>query len=301
MTDVFKQFIQSSTIGNLIDKVKPIEQQRDLIDLPATATIEEALDLLLAEDIKSVPIYELDQNEKKYIMIVSALDLLRLICSQITEDINSQIEVKEELLLIPLKEAIHFSEHLTILKSSELIDKLIGLFTIEHRALVDYDSKLVLLSQMDLIQYLQLENHKIGSNVLDLTVESIKYNEIKSMISYKTTAVEAFLKLGADSRVTSLPIIDDTEEFIAELSSNDLRGLNRERLSALRKPVIMYLKESHGSLPAPMTCHFNFTLSQLLSAFILRNTNKLWCLDPNTGQLKAVITLTDIITTLASV
>lgn len=83
MTDVFKQFIQSSTIGNLIDKVKPIEQQRDLIDLPATATIEEALDLLLAEDIKSVPIYELDQNEKKYIMIVSALDLLRLICSQV--------------------------------------------------------------------------------------------------------------------------------------------------------------------------------------------------------------------------
>ncbi|PHZ07902.1 uncharacterized protein RHIMIDRAFT_271235 [Rhizopus microsporus ATCC 52813] len=85
MTDVFKQFIQSSTIGNLIDKVKPIEQQRDLIDLPATATIEEALDLLLAEDIKSVPIYELNQNEKKYIMIVSALDLLRLICSQVRE------------------------------------------------------------------------------------------------------------------------------------------------------------------------------------------------------------------------
>lgn len=89
MTDVFKQFIQSSTIGNLIDKVKPIEQQRDLIDLPATATIEEALDLLLAEDIKSVPIYELDQNEKKYIMIVSALDLLRLICSQVRGEKDS--------------------------------------------------------------------------------------------------------------------------------------------------------------------------------------------------------------------
>lgn len=80
----YQQFIVSSRIDDLIQKVKPVDQQRKLIDLPVTATIEEALDLLLANDIRSVPIYQYTvDNKKEYIKIVSALDLLRLLSTQV--------------------------------------------------------------------------------------------------------------------------------------------------------------------------------------------------------------------------
>ncbi|CAO3672031.1 unnamed protein product [Rhizopus stolonifer] len=290
-TEGYKEFIESASIQDLIQKVKPVEQQRELIDLPDTATIEEALDLLLAQDIRSVPIYQ--PKTKKYIKIVSALDLLRLLCTQAKDDFD------EHVLQITLKEAIPLSEHLTVLKSTNSIAKLIQLFTIEHRVLVEQNQSYVLLSQVDLIYYLQLENHHLGSTLLDLSVSEIKSLGIHSKENFKITAIDAFLKLGVDNRLSALPIVDDLGDFVTELSASDLRGLNKERWSSLKKPVVMYLKESHGELLPPKTCHDQFTLSQVLSAFSLRKANRLWWMDGQ-GQLQGVVTLTDIISTFAS-
>lgn len=203
------------------------------------------------------------------------------------------------MLQITLKEAIPLSEHLTVLKSTDSIVKLIQLFTIEHRVLVEQNQNYVLLSQVDLIYYLQLENHHLGSTLLDLSVSEIKSLGIHSKENYKITAIDAFLKLGVDNRLSALPIVDDLGDFVTELSASDLRGLNKKRWSSLKKPVIMYLKESHGELLPPKTCHDQFTLSQVLSAFSLRKANRLWWMDGQ-GQLQGVVTLTDIISTFAS-
>lgn len=79
--DTLQRFIQSKTVGDVLNKVKPT--YRELLDLPLTSTMEEAFDLLLAEDILSVPIYYIEGNEKKYVAIVSALDLLKLLSTKV--------------------------------------------------------------------------------------------------------------------------------------------------------------------------------------------------------------------------
>lgn len=79
--DVLQRFIQSKSIADVIQKVKPT--YRKILDLPLTATMEEAFDLLLAEDILSVPIYHTEGNDKKYVAIVSALDLLKLLSTKV--------------------------------------------------------------------------------------------------------------------------------------------------------------------------------------------------------------------------
>jgi hypothetical protein len=76
--DTLHKFIQSKTVHDVLQKVKP-STQRELLDLPCTSTIEEAFDLLLAQDILSVPIYRSSNGIKEYITIVSALDLLKLL------------------------------------------------------------------------------------------------------------------------------------------------------------------------------------------------------------------------------
>lgn len=72
------RFVRSKSVGDVIQKVKPDYQE--LLDLPVSATMEEAFDLLLAEDILSIPIYD---NEKNYVAIVSALDLLQLLSAKV--------------------------------------------------------------------------------------------------------------------------------------------------------------------------------------------------------------------------
>lgn len=80
--DILHQFIQSKNVGDVIQKVKPT--YRELLDLPSSSTIEEAFDLLLAQDILSIPIYRMNKNgQKEYITIVSALDLLKLLSTKV--------------------------------------------------------------------------------------------------------------------------------------------------------------------------------------------------------------------------
>jgi CBS-domain-containing membrane protein len=203
---------------------------------------------------------------------------------------------------MPLSEAISHTEHLTILESSNSLQELLELFSVHrmHRVLILHQSDIVLLSQMDLIRFLQAFNHQLGSDMLDMPINEIQASAIKSKLNYKCTAAEAFLKLAADNTVSALPIVDDNDDLIGEISAQDLRGLNRNRWDSLLKPVVMFLKLSHGELYPPLTCHDRFTLSQVMSSFVLRKTHRLWWMDYQTTDLKGVITLTDILATFAS-
>ena len=81
--DTLQRFIQSKTVNDVLQKVKP--NSPELLDLPVTKTIEDAFDLLLAQDILSVPIYRSDDNGvKEYVAIVSALDLLKLLSTKVS-------------------------------------------------------------------------------------------------------------------------------------------------------------------------------------------------------------------------
>ncbi|KAI8375400.1 hypothetical protein EDC96DRAFT_572023 [Choanephora cucurbitarum] len=293
------QFIQSQTVGDVLNKVKPTH--RELMDLPLTSTMEQAFDLLLAGDVLSVPIYKLnEQGEKEYVAIVSALDLLKLLGSKVSLE---TVQSNSDTLLMPLCDAISITEPLSILKSSDSLAELLQLFSSAkvHRVLIQqYDGTYVLLSQMDLIRFFQASNHQIGSTILDLPASEIKSNHATARLDYKCTAAEAFLTLAANDQISALPVMDGNGDLITDISAQDVRGLSRARWDSLMKPVVMYLKSSHGDLIPPSTCHDRFNLSQVMSAFVLRKAHRLWLVDYQTGELKGVITLTDIFTTFVS-
>lgn len=213
------------------------------------------------------------------------------------------LQTNRDVLLMPLSDAVGMTETMTVLKSSDALDTLLQLFSYEktHRVLIEQaNATFVLLSQMDLIRFFQSCNHQLGSSILDLSVHDIKPPGIRTTMNYKSTAAEAFLKLAADNTISALPILDDNDDLIGEISAKDLRGLNRNRWDSLSKPVVMFLKTSHGELFPPLTCHDGFTLSQIMTAFVIRKAYRLWWMDLKTGELKGVISLTDILSTFAS-
>ncbi|KAG0165865.1 hypothetical protein DFQ28_008185 [Apophysomyces sp. BC1034] len=299
-------FVSSKTVANVLAKVKP-PPNRQVVDLPATATMEEALDLLLAEDILSVPVYRLENNQKIYITIVSVLDLLKLFVSQASlTDPN--------VLLKPISEAIGQTAESSTLVTVRVTDSLsyiLDLFSQRgaHRVLVQAEEGPILLSQMDVIRYLHSHNHHLG-RILDISAPTIisrsrtrrgvpENGEPVTSITFKSTALDAFLKMAHNPRITALPIVDDDETFVGDLSPQDLRGLNRDRFDALAKPVVMYLKFSHGDIYPAFTCHSRFTLSQLMASMVLRKAYRLWLCD-DTGHVEGIITLSDILGAFAA-
>jgi CBS-domain-containing membrane protein len=197
------------------------------------------------------------------------------------------------------------SKHMTVLESTDSFVKLLELFSFAHthRVLVkDSSNQYVMLSQMDILRFLQANNHKLGSAVLDITVPDIhQHHHTLVRTSYKSTAAECFLKLVQNLTQSALPILDDDQdEFIGEVSARDLRGITKDRWDTLQKPIVMYLKESQGDLHLPFTCKDHFTLSQIMTSCVLRETYRLWWLDQN-DTLKGVISITDILVTILGI
>ncbi|KAI8877990.1 hypothetical protein K501DRAFT_259434 [Backusella circina FSU 941] len=295
-----QSFISSNTVADVLNKVKPVSNNRPLYDLPVTASVEEAFDLLLKQNILAVPIYQQQENEdKKYLAIVSAFDLLKLLGTQLDD---------KKVLEKQLVEAVGMtdeSKHMTVLESTDSFVKLLEFFSLAHihRVLVkDSSNQYVMLSQMDMLRFLQANNHKLGSSVLDITVPDIRqHHHTLVRTDYKSTAAECFLKLVQNLTQSALPILDnDQDEFIGEVSARDLRGITKDRWETLQKPIVMYLKESQGDLHLPFTCKDHFTLSQIMTSCVLRETYRLWWLDQN-DTLKGVISITDILATILGV
>ncbi|KAI8969289.1 hypothetical protein BDF20DRAFT_826778 [Mycotypha africana] len=305
----FIQFIQNSTVADVLNMVKP-DQPYELFDLPLTATMEEAFDLLLKHDILSLPVYRLeDNNEKKYITFVSALDLLKLLSTKVNLPIKLFMHKIYPVIQSGFIHLIAITkEPLTVLALSDSLASLLNILSVQgtHRVLVKTPQQQhVVLSQMDLIRYFQASNHQLGSPILDMSVSEMKSSPVHTCLTYKSTAAKAFLTLTSDDSISALPLIDDTNQLVGDISAQDIRGLNKSRWSILSKPVMMFLKERYGDneedRPQLLTCHDKFTLSQVMSAFVLRRAHRLWWMDFETNELKGIITLTDILSTFAQV
>ncbi|KAI7864898.1 hypothetical protein BDF14DRAFT_1829996 [Spinellus fusiger] len=295
-------FTTHQTVKNLIESIKPLSK-RQLIDLPLTSTMEDAFDLFLAENILSVPVYCLQGTTKRYLAIVSALDLLRLLGAHTTLETLSANQV---VLQQTLENAIGLTKESTTLatvRSTDSLQSLIRLLSSHgaHRVLVQTSHGPVFLSQMDVVRYLHINNHLLGA-VLDTTVPTLvdqsrqkiqKGDKHIVSTTCRTTALSAFLSM-SESSISALPVVDEDGCLLTEISPQDLRGLNKQRFDTLAKPVLMYIKESRGDIFFPFICHERFTLSQVMASIVLWDAHRLWWCDDK-KRVKGLITLTDLL------
>jgi CBS-domain-containing membrane protein len=194
------------------------------------------------------------------------------------------------------------SERLVTVQASDALLDVIALLTRQntHQVLVTNEQRQppILLSQMDLLRYLQAHNHHLGP-ILDLTVprlvqlDSQQARPTFNTATYKITAFSAFQQLARDAGIGALPIVDDEGYLVNDLGPQDLQGIDKSRFQELKKPILMFLKSNRRDLVVtPFTCHERFTLSQIMSALVLGKTSRLWWIGQD-GHIKDVITPTN--------
>ncbi|CAG8584299.1 9106_t:CDS:2 [Ambispora gerdemannii] len=311
-------FIEKQTVANVLAEKPNIQL---LIQLPVNATVEEAFDLLLAENILSVPVYRIWKGHREPIALVSAFDLVTFVCLQFNEPDNQEsFNEKSIFLQKSVGELIGLSPestHLTIRHPSDSLKELLVLFTHHkvHRVLVTsqvpsspnetvINEDLIqpcFISQTDVIRFLVKNNHRLGE-ILDISASKVANRAslsrqggsvALSTITIHDQALTAFRKIYED-KVNAVAILNDEGMLVGEISAADLRGLNRSRLNDLEKPVVMFMNTCKGGLVKPLTCREKYTLSQVMSGIMLRKVHRAWLLDDDNIPI-GVITLSDIL------
>jgi hypothetical protein len=87
-------FLAKKKVLDLIRELKP---QSDLVDVPSDATLEYVFEVLLANDILSVPVYKAESQPKEYLGFVTVQDMVHHLFESVSQrwEIFSQMWRKE--------------------------------------------------------------------------------------------------------------------------------------------------------------------------------------------------------------
>ncbi|RKP10222.1 hypothetical protein THASP1DRAFT_27988 [Thamnocephalis sphaerospora] len=319
---VSASYLREHTVQQLLSGKKDVIP---LVDVAATASVEEALDLLLANDILTLPVYSTqnvpDNEERQYVGFVSAYDLLTflVLCSKdaatkVSPSTNGEQSVSQlnRALQEPVASVVSLTNAGHTVPRVSLDDSVYSLLETtthldQHRALVltpnagtaapAAGTAPCIVTQTDLARFLTQNFDMLGS-LLDTTIEEVVSHlpEPHTLVSIPThtTAWDAFKTLNA-SGADALAILGVDGDIVAECSATELRGLCPSRLEELRRPVLVYLRErAGGELPSPFTCRKAYTLSQCLAGMVRFGARRVWLVDDD-GAPQLAVTLNNLL------
>ncbi|KAG0303554.1 hypothetical protein BGZ98_006532 [Dissophora globulifera] len=332
MSSHHARFLSSKTVADVLDAR---DQSHSLIDIHVTATVEKVFETLRANDILSVPVYRKFNNVKDYVAIIDTYDLLSTLEEKGFAVESGSMPDTEFLtmpvaILVGMTKS---SSKLWTCQPNLPLTQLIELFTKHrvHRILVleripvrpgDADNDEVeadpmqepkgrLVSQTDVIRYL-LEHHQELGPILNTTagkaaghalqfadeyLDTHKACELKltpASISTSNAAWDALRKMSS-AHASCVAIEDSNGALVAEMSAADLRGVNPNRIQDLNKPVLEYLKTSHGSSPKqPLSCTVDTPMSTFLTQLVQNHAHRCWMVDHDHRPI-GCISLSDIL------
>ncbi|KAI9591265.1 hypothetical protein BDF19DRAFT_426449 [Syncephalis fuscata] len=306
-----------------------------LVAVPATTSIEDVFDCLLGQDVTSVPIYTTQDNSTNisYIGFISAYDLLVYLSDDLdlgeeavdwignapNDTTASRLTSALQQPVLSVVNRLGLGAKVLTISPSDSVQTLLKLLTQhgQHHAIVQLDTDAnqkhtasyplpCVITQTDLGRFLAQNFHQLG-NVLDLSVKQAAERRpiphLPVTVQVNTTAGAVFRRLSdllASNRAPNegggaIAVVDDLGGVVAECSAAELRGLNPNRISELRRPILVYLRErAGGMLPRPFICWPNFTLTQCLAGMVRLGVRRAWLVN-DSGVLKRVVTLSDIL------
>ncbi|KAI9136689.1 hypothetical protein BKA69DRAFT_1102585 [Paraphysoderma sedebokerense] len=218
------------------------------------------------------------------------------------------------------------------IKSNESVMRLMDLFKRGvHRALVvdnqNNEENAKVVTQFDVVCWLHKNKHQFGE-VMETKADGV----MQSSMQYKTdqdpnqpihlpesrwsgSRMKFALHMQSDfnalsgfrmmylHKMSSLAIVDQSGKLVENLSVSDLRGLSRDKIPLVLKPVLDYIKEIRQTIPKEKQHHGLVMITKddmLGKAIDLCMENKLhrcWVVDEE-GKPLSVITLSDIIGTV---
>jgi 5'-AMP-activated protein kinase, regulatory gamma subunit len=304
--------LKTLTLGLLV------YDKRDLVLVPASTTVDEALGIIQRENVLALPVAS-TTDPSKFIGILSITDIMAYVAfgsfridqsdsSQFQSFMSGEIPVSDLLTMHAESSSVWTLEDTDpIERCLEPMSKGIHRIVVrQSRTHKDGSVKVHyrMLTQSDLVRFL-MSYSCYGRSPSDGTADASKslaelhvYDSPNkpplTSIPSSCTALEAF-RLLEQHELNSLPIINADGSILTSISASDLRGLRSHQLSSILQPVPEFLKSQRGGLiPVPLTATPNSTLYEVSMLLTLNRAHHVWVVDENRKPL-GVVSLSDII------
>ncbi|KAL0441639.1 UNVERIFIED_CONTAM: SNF1-related protein kinase regulatory subunit gamma-like PV42a [Sesamum radiatum] len=340
-------------------KVKDlIHEKKRLVEVPYTASLADTMNALLANRVVAVPvaappghwigaggsmILESDKQtgaaRKHYIGMVTMLDVLAHIAGNDADpaevdggDLDKKMQVSVSSIIGHCLESLSLwtlNSNTSILDCMEVFSKGI------HRALVPVDSHMEnisgvelvesassyrMVTQMDLLKFLNAHEHELRGILARPVRELGAVSDIVFGVTDKTKVIDAIRCMNRAS-LNAVPIVESTEDIeedhgqlinakdrkvVGTFSATDLRGcpipllqscLQQNVMDFIHKLCGIALHESSGlrnSTKELITCRPESLLREVVDKVVKNHVHRVWVVNES-GLLVGLISLTDII------
>lgn len=320
-------------ISNIVANKRYLHDH-ELIAVSANTPCGDVFSVMFKHNISSVPVFVEALNKRKYVSIVSALDMLGIVLSRTrsTSVFMQWLDDSASLFKEPVSQAIRPQYWKDIVGfSSDPISKLIAAFVtsgshrqiiinadrlqddIQHEATLLEAPPLSLLSQTDLVAFLQtayLDKKSILSGMLSTAFE-ISLGQLSGLarrvmqmdadviaVDSKMTALDAF-RVMYMTQVQALPVVDDVQKLVATISATDLRGLTPQTLKFLGLTAFELL-ESCSRPPQSVATDQIRSLRpdnfvyEAVEVMLSSKIHRVWLVD-SAERVIGVVSLTDVL------
>ncbi|CAO3660711.1 unnamed protein product [Umbelopsis vinacea] len=279
--------------------------KKPLIVVQPTIKIRDALDVLSRNGITSLPIYS--HTGTQITSIVNLFDIL----IHLIKDSKTPAFDQEEFgkLAEPLENVLGLDgdmESYRLYKSydsDELIDTLNAFASGIHRSLVIDTTDVSapwLLTQTDILRYVRQHPDSLTALGIDLK-KSVEDLHIlgdstcqKSLVtaSPNDLAIDLYKKMAA-LKVAGVPIVDENNKIVSDLSIEDLPSADLTKPNKLASPCLEFV-QGLGKTKA-LTVLKDVTLNDLLETLLANKAHRAWVLSSDGSSLVGVISMSDII------
>lgn len=321
-TTSVRQFLHERTVGEVIFEKSAV------IEVPASTTIDKALEVMAEHNIRAVPVYTQkvhECGEKIYHGIVSTFDIVSLIAFSTVEGdegFRSDVDLQNTPLSDVIGQLSEEGKRVWLFEGPEEAYHLCEAFGKGvHRALVhqkdDFTGQKAfrLVTQTDLLRFfirredlLKPQEPVVGLSGLptkklwNKTLEELGFcnplGEVRKILELTATdtAMQGFREMALTS-IQALPIVDDQRRVLTTLSVSDMRGITSKTMKeALYSPVLDYLRSVYGNMLHPITCKPRDTLWDVMVKLSAAKIQKhqAWITDPD-EKILGVVSLSDIL------
>jgi len=200
----------------------------------------------------------------------------------------------------PIAECLGVSEEslkLLTFDHTEQLHKVLEAFAQgHHRVLVKTGDRFKVLSQFDVVSYLDKKSGTLGG-VTKYQASIISRTDKKLItISEELCALTAFREL-AINRLSAAPVVNSESRVVGTLTFDDLLGLRGKDLEDTLLTTSEFLKKIHGPTFPLVTICPDEKLLEILSLVTRAHVHRAWIIDEDSKPI-GVVSLTDIIATL---
>eukprot|EP00732_Lithocolla_globosa_P001854 Lithocolla_globosa_v1_NODE_1042_length_2921_cov_16.248081.p1 type:complete len:326 gc:universal NODE_1042_length_2921_cov_16.248081:1351-2328(+) len=288
----FRHDLSTITIEKLID----LKGRKELITIPSTSTVEQAINVLNTNNICSAPVWTLT-GINPFIGILDMFDFVQYVVNLEDKSPNfSNASFFSDSVFDAVSEA-HLLEHSKdrVLSTDDTLKRLLAVLRGGHRVLVrqktseekekSSSSDFTIISQSDFLRFLMSECVLDRVGLSDVTLEELRLGtEAPMQISSTATALDAFRNL-SQAKLSAAPVVDDGGKIVESISITDLRGLTTNCFHDLHLPVGEYLKKHAKHLGHVVTVQTHDTLRRVVGLLFTEKVHRVWVVD---GEQRAV-------------